>query len=221
MRYMRRLLVAIKNIVRLPYRILCTHISVFAILQDSKVDRNAAICKGARFYRSSIEKYSYIGYNTFITNTNIGAFTSVSGNCYIGGTSHPLNWVSTSSVFHKWDNILHKNFAKFEYDIFNKTYIGNDVWIGEGCKVKAGIKISDGAVIGMGSVVTKDVGPYEIWAGSPARFIRTRLEEDIIKELLKIQWWEWEDEKITQYADLYNNPNEFISIVNKREINED
>lgn len=199
----------------IPYRLLFTKISIFSVLQDSKVDKSSAICNGARFYRSELGKYSYIGPSSFVTNTHIGAFTSISGDCYIGGTSHPLNWVSTSSVFHKWENILHKNFARFEYNIFTETYIGNDVWIGEGCKIKAGVRISDGAVIGMGSIVTRDVGPYEIWAGNPARYIRKRMNEKQIKDMLNLQWWNWKDEKIYRCADLFNDPVRFLSFVQK------
>ena len=79
--------------------------------------------------------------------------------------------------------ILHKNFSEFEYDVFTETSIGNDVWIGEGCKIRAGVSIADGAVLGMGSVLTKDIGAYEIWAGNPAKFIRKRLENEEIDEI--------------------------------------
>ncbi len=207
---MRRLKILILNILSIPYRILFTHISVFAGLQDSVVERRAAICKGVRFYRSRIGKYSYVGNNTFITNTHIGNFTSISGECYIGGTSHPIHWVSTSSVFHKWKNILHKNFSDFEYDIFQETQIGNDVWIGQGAKIKAGVKIHDGAVIGMGSVVTKNVGPYEVWGGNPAKCIKKRFDEDTIERLLAKEWWNWDDSAIQSKACYMNDIHIFL-----------
>lgn len=207
---MRRLKILILNILSIPYRILFTHISVFAGIQDSVVERRAAICKGVRFYRSRIGKYSYVGNNTFITNTHIGNFTSISGECYIGGTSHPIHWVSTSSVFHKWKNILHKNFSDFEYDIFQETQIGNDVWIGQGAKVKAGVKIHDGAVIGMGSVVTKNVGPYEVWGGNPAKCIKKRFDEDTIERLLAKEWWNWDDSAIQSKACYMNDIHIFL-----------
>lgn len=207
---MRRLKILILNILSIPYRILFTHISVFAGIQDSVVEKRAAICKGVRFYRSRIGKYSYVGNNTFITNTHIGNFTSISGECYIGGTSHPIHWVSTSSVFHKWKNILHKNFSDFEYDIFQETQIGNDVWIGQGAKIKAGVKIHDGAVIGMGSVVTKNVGPYEVWGGNPAKCIKKRFDEDTIERLLAKEWWNWDDSAIQSKACYMNDIHIFL-----------
>lgn len=206
---MRKLLILIKNIISIPSR-LTKHISIFSILQDSVVSKTAAICSGVRFYRGKIGKYSYIGDGSFVTDTDIGSFTSISTNCYIGGASHPTSWVSTSPVFHKWENIMKKNFSKHEFEIFKHTYIGNDVWIGNRVMIKAGVKIGDGAIVGMGSVVTKDIGPYEIWAGNPARFIRKRFEDDIIKKLLDIKWWEWEDSLIEKYADSFTSPDSFI-----------
>ena len=207
---MRRLLVLFKNLFNIPKRLM-SHISVLCIIQNSKINSTAAICSGVRFYRSSIGKYSYIGNNSFITDTEIGNFTSISTDCYIGGATHPLDWVSTSPVFHKWENIMKKNFARHEFEIFNKTKIGNDVWIGNRVMIKAGITISDGAVIGMGSVVTHDIGPYEIWAGNPAKLIRKRFEEDTISEFEKIAWWNWSDDKIEDYANLFNSVEGFKS----------
>lgn len=208
---MRRLLVLLKNIFSLPKR-LVSHIALFCILQEAVVDKTAAICTGVRFYRGKIGKYSYIGNNSFISDTDIGCFTSISTDCYIGGTSHPTEWVSTSPVFHKWENIMKKNFARHEFNIFKRTTIGNDVWIGNRVMIKAGVKIGDGAVVGMGSIVTKDIGPYEIWAGNPARLIRKRFDDETIDAFEKMKWWEWDDNKIGKYADKFTIPSRLIEV---------
>ena len=206
---MRRLLVLLKNLLSLPGRLL-GHVALFCVLQETTVDKTAAICSGVRFYRGKIGKYSYIGNNSFVSDTDIGNFTSISTDCYIGGTSHPMNWVSTSPVFHKWENIMKKNFARHEFDIFKKTQIGNDVWIGNRVMIKAGVKIADGAVIGMGSIVTKDVGPYEIWAGNPAKLLRKRFDNETIENLMRIKLWEWDDETIKREADKFMAPSELL-----------
>ena len=206
---MRRLLVLLKNILSLPKR-LVSHIALFCVLQEAVVDKTAAICSGVRFYRGKIGKYSYIGNNSFVSDTDIGCFTSISTDCYIGGTSHPTDWVSTSPVFHKWENIMKKNFARHEFEIFKRTTIGNDVWIGNRVMIKAGVKIADGAVIGMGSIVTKDIGPYEIWAGNPARLIHKRFDDETIDAFEKMKWWEWDDNTIEKYADKFTVPSELI-----------
>ena len=205
---MRRLLVLLKNILGIPKR-LFTHVALFCVLQEAKVDRTAAVCSGVRFYRGSLGRYSYIGNNSFVTDTDIGNFTSVSADCYIGGTSHPTEWVSTSPVFHKWDNILKKNFARNEFEIFRRTRIGNDVWIGNRVMIKAGVTVGDGAVIGMGSVVTKDVGSYEIWAGNPARLIRRRFPEETAEKLARTEWWNKPDEWIEEHAGSFTDPEHF------------
>ena len=179
------------------------------------MDKTAAICSGVKFYRGKIGKYSYIGNNSFVSDTNIGNFTSISTDCYIGGTSHPTEWVSTSPVFHKWSNIMKKNFARHEFEIFKRTEIGSDVWIGNRVMIKAGVTIGDGAVIGMGSIVTKDVGPYEIWAGNPARLIRKRFDDETIARLQETEWWNLSDEEIQQYAAWFNNPHAFLEQVSK------
>ena len=100
---------------------------------------------------------------------------------------------------------MKKNFALHDYDIFQRTLIGNDVWIGNHVMIKAGVRIGNGAVIGMGAVVTKDVGEYEIWAGNPAKFIRKRFSEERIKALCKTEWWNWSDEMIQKYAEEFND----------------
>lgn len=205
---MRRLLVLLKNILNVP-KILFSHIALFCVLQEADVDKRAAICTGVKFYRSKIGKYSYIGNKSFVSDTDIGNFTSISTDCYIGGTTHPIDWVSTSPVFHKWENIMKKNFAHHEFEIFNRTKIGNDVWIGNRVMIKAGVTIGDGAIIGMGSVVTKDVGPYEIWAGNPAKMIRKRFDDNKIEKIINTKWWNWNDEKIEENAEIFNNVEEF------------
>lgn len=209
---MRRLLVLLKNMLSIPFRVL-SHVSIFAILQEAHIDKTAAVCSGVRFYRGKIGRYSYIGNNSFVIDTNIGSFTSIGNLCSIGGTAHPLSWVSTSPVFHKWSNILRKNFASHEFPIFKKSMIGNDVWIGDRTMIKAGVTIGDGAVIGMGSVVTKDIGDYEIWVGNPARLVRKRFDDITISKLIVQKWWNWDEIMIKTYAPYMNEVDKFLEIV--------
>ena len=85
--------------------------------------------------------------------------------------------------------------------------IGNDVWIGDRATILSGVRIGDGAVIGAGSVVTKDVEPYSIVAGNPARPKRTRFDEETIKKLLEIKWWDWPVEKINDNVNVICSDN--------------
>jgi chloramphenicol O-acetyltransferase type B len=90
----------------------------------------------------------------------------------------------------------YKNCSSIAYKRKGNTVVGSDVWIGVEALILPGIKIADGAVIGARSVVTKNIGPYEIWAGNPAKLIRKRFSDDVIELLLKIRWWDWDIEKI-------------------------
>lgn len=175
-------------------------------VRGSNIDKTAKVNYGCNIVNTQIGKYTYFGYDCWVIDTEIGAFCSISNNVRIGGPAHPVNWISTSPVFHAGGNMLNKHFSEHKFEPMKKTYIGNDVWIGENVLIKAGISIANGAVIGMGSVVTHDVGPYEIWAGNPARKIRTRFDADKIELLEKTQWWNMNDAEISGLAVDFNHP---------------
>ncbi len=108
-------------------------------------------------------------------------------------TTYPLFW----NLIDKYDNYFDAvPAAKYYHKEYGDTIIGNDVWIGYDALIMPGVKIGDGAVIGARSVVTKDVEPYTIVGGNPAKIIRKRFDDTAIEKLLKIQWWNWEIEKI-------------------------
>jgi acetyltransferase-like isoleucine patch superfamily enzyme len=182
-------------------------------IKNSGLDKKAKICSGSHIVNSKIGRYSYVGNYSSIIDCEIGQFCSISDYCAIGGMSHPLDWVSTSPVMYSGRNCLRTNFSDLPYNASKHTVIENDVWIGDGCHIKAGVHLSTGCVIGMGSVLTKDVGPYEIWAGNPAKLIRKRFDDVTIDKLLKTEWWNWPDEKIKKYAQFANDPERFIEVI--------
>ena len=182
-------------------------------LRNCSIDKTAKVCPKSELSRVSLGRYSYIGSDCFMVNTKIGAFCSIADDVVIGGATHPIQYVSTSPVFHKGQNILKKNFATHESIKTPQTQIENDVWIGMGSFVKAGITIHDGAVIGMGSVVTHDVPAYEIWAGNPAKMIRKRFDTDVADRLEKTKWWDLEESDIEKLADLMNDPESFLKAI--------
>ncbi len=181
-----------------------------AAVKNSRIDATAKADIGSVVVNSELGRYSYIGEHTSLLYTKVGSFTSISNYCAIGGGSHPTDWVSTSPVFNSSKSILRKSFSANSYNPYKEIIIGNDVWIGSHCLIKSGITIADGAVIGMGSVVTKDVGPYEIWAGNPAKLIRKRFADDTINALLNEKWWLWEESKIREKADSFNDVQAFF-----------
>jgi len=182
----------------------------FRAILDCQIHKTSRICAGSHLVRVSMDKYSDIGYDCTIIDTKIGAFCSLGANINIGGASHSVDWVSTSPVFNENKDHIKKKFSYHKYNFTDFTVIGNDVWIGDRSLIKAGVTIGDGAVIGMGSVVTKDVPPYQIWAGNPARLIKSRFADNIIYELLKIKWWEFDDETIEGLAETFCDVDLFI-----------
>ncbi len=182
---------------------------------DSKIHTTSKVCSGSQLVNVTMGKHSDIGYDCTIINTHIGSFCSLGANIIIGGLSHSIDWVSTSPVFNENIDHLKQKFSHHKFNLFVETHIGHDVWIANNAQIKAGIKIGNGAVIGMGSVVVKDVGPYEIWAGNPARLIRKRFDDETIHQLLETDWYNWSDDKIKKYAPYFNDVPLFIKKINE------
>lgn len=148
------------------------------------------------FSNCKIGRFSYFnGINT-VENCKMGRYCSISYGVHIGLVSHLCEKLVSTHPFFFIQSDMDDKFSRYGYadkKYFNNdalTEIGNDVWIGANALIKSGLKIGDGAVIGAGSVVTKDVEPYAIVAGVPAKLIRYRFTEQQIRFLLKFKWWE-------------------------------
>lgn len=174
-------------------------------IKNSIIDKTSKVESGSSVVNSMIGKYSFCGYDCEIVNCEIGRFCSIASNVIIGGAMHPMDWVSTSPVFYDGRDSVKKKFQTFQRQDDLRTLIKNDVWIGNGALIKQGVTIGNGVVIGMGSVVTKDVPDYEIWAGNPAKFIRKRFNDEIIKELLESEWWSKNDDEIQSLSANFNS----------------
>jgi len=129
----------------------------------------------------------------------IGKFCMIASDVtfIMNGANHLNKAVSTYpfAIFGKdWSNAMDGK----EYPTKGDTIVGNDVWIGFGATIMPGVRIGDGVIIATKSVVTKDIEPYSIVGGNPAKKIRKRFSEPEIKELLELRWWDWPIEKITR-----------------------
>lgn len=134
-----------------------------------------------------------------MNNVTIGKYCSIAQGVIVdGGFNHNMNFVSTFP-FNSMQGCEHlTGHPVCKGDIV----IGNDVWIGEDAIIMSGVTIGDGAVIAARSIVTKDVEPYSMVAGSSAKFKKYRFSKDQIEHLLKIKWWDWDEEKIKENAHL-------------------
>lgn len=182
-------------------------------LINSKVHKTSKIESGSSVVNSQIDRYSFCGYDCQIINCKIGAFCSIANNVVIGGAMHPAEWVSTSPVFYEGRDSVKRKFSIHKRNPDKTTVIEPDVWIGQNAVIKQGLIIGVGAIIGMGSVVTKNVEPYTIVAGNPAKNIRKRFDDNIIEKLIESRWWEFSDKKLFSLGKYITNPSDFINAI--------
>lgn len=168
--------------------------------------------KGHFLYECGAFSYAF---SPMQMNVSVGRYTSIARDVNDMGASHPLEFVTTSSIItdEPFPLFAQKVGKEWKLRAFEKDYgkiiIGNDCWIGSQVLIKGGVKIGDGSVVASGSVVTKDVPPYAIVGGNPAKIIRMRFDDYIIEHMLRLKWWKY------AYWDLnvldWTNPREFIS----------
>lgn len=162
---------------------------------------NNRIGKDSNINASSFGRHTYV-VNARIIRAEIGMFCSIGPEVNIGGLgSHPTNYISTHPIFYSPLCQSGKSFAtNSDFEELKSVHIGNDVWIGARALILDGVHIGDGAIIAAGAVVAKDVPPYAIVGGVPAKVIRYRFSEDVIHALLNWQWWSLTDEVLKKFA---------------------
>lgn len=180
-------------------------VSFLAIIDDkSEISSLSRLNRGVKLVDSSIADYSYMGNGSWAMHCDIGKFCSIANEVFIGMANHSLGFLSTSSIFTERNNAIKQRWAKDDIcSPYARTMIGNDVWIGSRVLIKSGVKIGNGAAIGAGAVVTKDVPPYAIVGGVPARLIRYRFSSDLIEKLENIKWWNMDKDSLINHIDLF------------------
>ena len=181
-----------------------------------KLSENTRINAPFYLHQVNLGAYSYIAKNSSITNTEIGKFTSIGPNFSAGLGIHPTNGISTSPMFYstaKQNGITLTKKNKIEES--KLITIGNDVFIGANVTVLDGVTIGDGSVIGAGAVVTKDIPPYAIAVGVPAKVVKYRFEYDQIEQLQEIEWWDFDQTRLREIEGLFFDLNIFIEKYSK------
>lgn len=169
-----------------------------AEITDSILGAYTEVQEKSLVLESSLGDYSYLSPGCDVAHADIGKFVSVASSVRIGPTNHP-SWRASQHHF-TYRSALYGFAADddwlFEWRREQRTRIGNDVWIGHGVVVLPGITVGDGAVLAAGAVVSRDVTPYTIVGGVPARLIKERFSSDVGRRLSALAWWDWPHEVI-------------------------
>jgi acetyltransferase-like isoleucine patch superfamily enzyme len=175
-------------------------------------EKYVTIESGCYIGAKNIGKYTFVGMNSYIDKStfSIGRFCSIAMNAKISLQNHPHNWVTSHPfTYRKKYGFVPENIS-IEGVNTKKTTIGNDVWIGANVTILAGVTVGDGAIIGANSLVSKNIEPYTIVSGTPARLVRHRFDPEIIEKIQKSEWWNWNDEKIQANISKFASVEEFV-----------
>ncbi|HEV7435986.1 MAG TPA: DapH/DapD/GlmU-related protein [Pseudorhizobium sp.] len=187
-----------------------------ASVRNSKLGRYTEISERCRIDEAEIGDYSYVMQDGSVWCATIGKFVNIAAAVRINATNHPT-WRATLHHFtyraaNYWDDAEDEE-EFFEWRRNHQVTIGHDVWVGHGATILPGISVGTGAVIGAGAVVSKDVAPYTIVGGVPAKLIRERFPKEIGERMEKLAWWDWDHRKLRAALDDFRalTAEEFLS----------
>jgi len=190
-------------------------ISPAAVVTECSVGMYTEIAADVWMVESSLGDYSYAMERANIAYSDIGKFVNIASEARINPVNHPMDWVSQHHFLYRTRQYGLREVN--DEDVFNwrriqRVTIGHDAWIGHGAIILPGINVGNGSVVAAGSVVTKDVAPYSIVAGNPAREIRTRFPQAVWQKLEETRWWDWDHDTLKERLDDFYNIRRFIRL---------
>ncbi len=186
---------------------------------SSKLKEYTEIGVGNFFENVVFDRFSYTGPFCILQNAQVGSFSNIAAMVRIGPTNHPMERVTLHHFTYRrkmYGFDLEDDAEFFEHRKKQLCFIGADTWIGHGVIIMPGVRIGIGAIVGSGAVVTKDVDDYSIAVGVPAKTIKKRFSDHLIKKLLSSEWWNWDYETIKlRWRDFCKPVEEFVEMYGK------
>lgn len=182
------------------------------ISKNCKFGKYTLVGHNSTISNSTFGDYTYVREGAYIEDADIGKYSCIAPHVVIGAYNHDYKYVALHPFFRNeaWQKI-------YKFKVYNnihqekkRTVIGNDVWIGVGAVVIGGVTVGNGAIVGAGAVVTRDVEPYSIVTGTPAKKNKYRFDAETIQKLEIIQWWNWDADKVQANLKIFGNVAEFI-----------
>lgn len=174
-----------------------TEIGAGCVLVGTEVEGHNRLYASVNLYQCRVGRMTFFAQGGSITCATIGRFCSIGPDVVIGTAAHPSRALTTHPAFYSLvgqSGVVYTDRQAFEEQ--KRTTIGHDVWIGARAIVLGGVKIGTGAIVGAGAVVTKDVPPFAVVGGVPARTIRARLSANDAERMQALAWWDWSDEAL-------------------------
>lgn len=178
-------------------------------LRDAAIGRCCEILQRTQIEYAALGDYSYLGPDCMVADASIGRFCAIAASVRIGAPNHPIERPSLHRFTYcpeYYNSAAIRDHAFFAARRADRVVIGNDVWIGHAVTVLPGVSVGDGAVLAAGAVVTKNVAPYTIVGGVPARLLRERFSRAIAARLARIAWWNWPFDTIMQRLGEFQTP---------------
>lgn len=188
--------------------------------KQSTLGKHNVLFEDVTVLKSVIGDHTYIQKNSIVSDAEVGKFCSIAMGVSVGLPQHSISMVSSHPAFYLKHTPLAKTYS--DQDVFiasQKTIIGHDVWIGQNSIIMNGLRVGSGAVIGAGSVVTRDVPPYAVIGGAPARIIKFRFEEKIRHDLLGCMWWDMPEKWLEKNYSLFQHPEKLLDVLRNKTLN--